>query len=114
MLNGEQQPLSCGERVIIRNGKYTGRTGYITKITDMMYAVQLTQSNEVVRVWQRNVHRHSAGSPDNKNKPNPPECCTKPCCKARSEALKAARLEMIQMQERMDQLINMLEGMTAT
>jgi hypothetical protein len=114
MINGKLQPLGCGKRVVIVNGKYARRTGYITKTTDMMYAVQLTPSNEVVRVWQRNVQRYSAGPPDDGIKPKQHECCVKPCCKARSEALKAARDGMIQMQERMDQLINMLEVKTAT
>lgn len=106
--------IVIGDKVVVVGGKYTVRPGHVVKITKKMYAVQLYPSNEVVQVAQRNVQLHCVVYQYEGEERPKRELCLKRCCKVRMEALAAAREEMKEMRDRIDDLVKMLEDMTTT
>jgi preprotein translocase subunit YajC len=106
--------IVIGDKVVIVGGKYTKQTGRVVKITEKMYAVQLYPSNEVVRVAQSNVQQQCVVYQYEGEEHPKSELCLKRCCKVRMETLAAAREEMKEMRDRINDLVRMLENMTTT
>jgi ribosomal protein L24 len=57
---GTKKPvLSYGDKVVIIGGKYKGCTGQMVKLTEMMCAIRLSHSIEVVCIMTHNVELRS-------------------------------------------------------
>jgi hypothetical protein len=104
-----QQSFSCGDKVVIVGGKYAGRLGHAVKKTEKMCSIKLLQSEEVVRVMLHNVHLY-VKLPEEDQCPDK-GVLQKHCCKLRAEVCAVAREELLNIQVRLDELIELLSKM---
>jgi ribosomal protein L24 len=110
---GTKKPvLSYGDKVVIIGGKYKGCTGHVVKLTEMMCAIRLSHGIEVVRIMSHNIELRSVMMGGVKEEQLHEEICPKQCCREQLDALVAAKNQLKNMKEQMEELVVMMNALT--